>query len=150
MDQAVSIERRIAAMKKLHDEGIRTTCFISPIFPGITDCEAIIDRVKDQCNRVWLENLNLRGGYKGVILQYIREKYPELMPLYKEIYAYGSRLYWETLDSKMRAYAKRIDLLYVRNDDSMQRPFEAPPVIVNFFYHEEIRKSSRLEVKGHA
>ena len=50
------------------------------------------------------------------------------------------------LDSKMREYAERINLLYVRNDDSMQRPFEAPPVIVNFFYHEEIRKSSRLEV----
>lgn len=146
MDQAVSIERRIAAMKKLHDEGIRTTCFISPIFPGITDCEAIIDRVKDQCNLVWLENLNLRGSYKGVILQYIREKYPELMPVYEEIYTYGSRLYWEMLDSKMREYAERINLLYVRNDDSMQRPFEAPPVIVNFFYHEEIRKSSRLEV----
>jgi hypothetical protein len=146
MDQAVSIERRIAAMKKLHDEGIRTTCFISPIFPGITDCEAIIDRVKDQCNLVWLENLNLRGSYKGVILQYIREKYPELMPVYEEIYTYGSRLYWEMLDSKMREYAERINLLYVRNDDSMQRPFEAPPVNVNFFYHEEIRKSSRLEV----
>lgn len=150
MDQAVSIERRIAAMKKLHDAGIRTTCFISPIFPGITDCEAIIDRVKDQCNLVWLENLNLRGSYKGVIMRYIREKHPELTPLYEEIYTHGSRLYWEMLDAEMRAYAERVDLPYVRNDDSMQRPFEAPPVIVNFFYHEEIRKSSRPQAKGHA
>ena len=30
MDSAVSIERRLAAMKALHDEGVRTTCFISP------------------------------------------------------------------------------------------------------------------------
>ena len=150
MDQAVSIERRIAAMKKLHDAGIRTTCFISPIFPGITDCEAIIDRVKDQCNLVWLENLNLRGSYKGVIMRYIREKHPELTPLYEEIYTHGSRLYWEMLDAEMRAYAERVDLPYVRNDDSMQRPFEAPPVIVNFFYHEEIRKTSRPQAKGHA
>ncbi|WP_137656440.1 radical SAM mobile pair protein B [Bifidobacterium moukalabense] len=150
MDQAVSIERRIAAMKKLYDAGIRTTCFISPIFPGITDCEAIIDRVKDQCNLVWLENLNLRGSYKGVIMRYIREKHPELTPLYEEIYTHGSRLYWEMLDAEMRAYAERVDLPYVRNDDSMQRPFEAPPVIVNFFYHEEIRKSSRPQAKGHA
>ncbi|WP_137652762.1 radical SAM mobile pair protein B [Bifidobacterium moukalabense] len=150
MDQAVSIERRIAAMKKLHDAGIRTTCFISPIFPGITDCEAIIDRVKDQCNLVWLENLNLRGSYKGVIMRYIREKHPELTPLYEEIYTHGGRLYWEMFDAEMRAYAERVDLPYVRNDDSMQRPFEAPPVIVNFFYHEEIRKSSRPQAKGHA
>ena len=143
MDKAVSIERRIAAMKILHDEGIRTTCFISPIFPGITDCKDIIDRVKGFCNLVWLENLNLRGSYRGVIMDYIREKHPELVPLYDEIYVHGSRLYWETLDSEMKNYAKETGLPYVRNDDSMRRPFEAPPVIVNFFYHEEIKKSAR-------
>ena len=42
MDRAVSIERRPAAMKTLHDAGVRTTCFISPIFPGITDVPAIL------------------------------------------------------------------------------------------------------------
>lgn len=74
MDKAVSIERRLAAMKAFHDAGVRTTCFISPIFPGITDVEAIIDRVKGQCNLIWLENLNLRGDYKKAILDYIQEK----------------------------------------------------------------------------
>ena len=142
MDKAVSIERRLAAMKTLHDAGIRTTCFISPIFPGITDCEAIIDRVKDQCNLVWLENLNLRGSYKGVILQYIKEKYPHLISLYEEIYNRGNRLYWETLDARLREYAEKAGLPYVRADDSMKRPFDAPPVIVNYFYHEEVKKSA--------
>ena len=141
MDKAVSIERRLAAMKKLHDAGIRTTCFISPIFPGITDAEAIIDRVKDQCNLVWLENLNLRGSYRTVIMDYIREKHLHLIPLYEEIYSQGSRQYWEALDAQMRDYAKRNGLDYRRDDDSMKNPFDAPPVIVNFFYHEEIKKS---------
>ena len=120
MDNAVSIERRLAAMKVLHDEGIRTTCFISPIFPGITDCETIIDRVKDICNLVWLENLNLRGSYKPVIMGYIREKHPELVPLYNEIYTYGSRDYWKMLDAELRDYAKRNGLEYLRDDDSMK------------------------------
>lgn len=143
MDKAVSIERRLAAMKKLHEEGIRTTCFISPIFPGVTNVPAIIDRVKDQCNLIWLENLNLRGSYKGVILDYIQEKYPELMPLYEEIYSRRSRLYWEALDADLKEYAKKNGLPYVRDDDSMKRPFDAPPVIVNYFYHEEVKKSAR-------
>ena len=143
MDNAVSIERRLAAMKVLHDEGIRTTCFISPIFPGITDCETIIDRVKDICNLVWLENLNLRGSYKPVIMGYIREKHPELVPLYNEIYTYGSRDYWKMLDAELRDYAKRNGLEYLRDDDSMKNPFDAPPVIVNFFYHEEVKKSAK-------
>ncbi len=86
MDMAVSIERRLEAMKKLHAEGIKTTCFISPIFPGITNVTTIINRVKDQCQLVWLENLNLRGSYKKVIMDYVCSKYPELVPLYEEIY----------------------------------------------------------------
>ena len=58
MDSASSIERRIAAMKQVYDAGIRTVCFVSPVFPGITDFEAIFERVKDQCDLFWLENLN--------------------------------------------------------------------------------------------
>ena len=49
MDSASSIERRISAMKQVYEAGIRTVCFVSPVFPGITDFEAIFERVKDQC-----------------------------------------------------------------------------------------------------
>jgi radical SAM mobile pair protein B len=143
MDKAVSIERRLDAMKILHDEHIRTICFISPIFPGITDVQAIINRVKDQCNLIWLENLNLRGSYKPVILQYIHDRYPQLTGLYDEIYLHGSRMYWELLDESIRNYAKENGMEYVVDDDSMKKPFDAPPVIVNFFYHEEIKKNAR-------
>ena len=149
MDQAPSIQRRLSAMRQLHAAGIRTTCFISPIFPGITDVEAIIERVKGQCNLIWLENLNLRGSYKAVILNYIREKRPELTPLYEEIYLRGSRLYWEALDEALRAYARENGLEYVRNDDSMKKPFDAPPVLVNYFYHEQIKKSAMKKHQGH-
>ena len=142
MDNAVSIERRLAAMKKLHGEGVRTTCFISPIFPGITDVFAIIDRVKDQCNLIWLENLNLRGSYKPVITAYIKEKYPSLVPLYEEIYTYGGREYWTELNAKLSDYCKENGLLYVRDDD-LERPFDSPPAVVNFFYHEEVKKSAK-------
>lgn len=143
MDKAVSIERRLAAMKALHEAGIRTTCFISPIFPVLTDVPSIIDRVKNQCQLVWLENLNLRGSYKTVILDYIKEKYPRLFPLYREIYQNGNRSYWEALDSELKTCAAQRNLDYITNDDSMRRPFEAPPVVVNYFYHEQIRKSAR-------
>ena len=143
MDRAAGIGRRLAAMKALHDQGIRTTCFISPIFPGITDVEAIVDRVRSQCNLIWLENLNLRGGsYRSDIMGYIREKRPELLPLYEDIFLHGSRAYWEELDRRLRDYAAGSGLLYVRNDDTMSLPFDAPPVMVNYFYHEEVRKGT--------
>ena len=150
MDRAVSIERRLAAMKTLHEAGIRTTCFISPIFPALTDVPAIIDRVRGQCQLVWLENLNLRGSYKAVILVCIRRRYPELTGLYEEIYSHGSRLYWESLDGKLRTYAAENGLDYVTNDDSIQRPFDAPPAVVNYFYHEKIKKSAKKGGGSHA
>ena len=36
------------------------------------------------------------------------------------------------------------DLLeYVRDDDTMQKGFYDPPTVVNFFYHEEVKKSAK-------
>ena len=68
---------------------------------------------------------------------------PHLLPLYQEIYNRGDRSYWETLDQQLRTYADKIGLYYVTDDDSVRRPFDAPPVIVNYFYHEKIKKSAK-------
>lgn len=143
MDSAVPIRRRLDAMKAFHRAGVRTTCFISPIFPGITDVEAIIRQVRDHCQLIRLENLNLRGSYKGVIMDYIKTKHPQLLPLYQEIYSRKNRSYWEALDHRLKAFTAGIGLEYVTNNDRLERPFNAPPVVVNYFYHEEIKKSAR-------
>jgi len=145
MDRGVSIERRLAAMKQFYEAGIQTTCFISPIFPGITDVEAIIDRANGQCNLVWLENLNLRGDYKGRILNWIHQNHPELDGLYHEIYTKGSREYWIRLDAQLREYAARQHMTYLRDDDQHRSPFGEPPIVCNYFYHEEVRKSAKKQ-----
>ena len=142
MDNAVSIARRLEAMKIFHAAGIRTTCFISPIFPGITDVVAIIDAAKNFCNLVWLENLNLRGNFKPKIFEYIREKYPTLVPLYDEIYRRKDMRYWRELHETVSDYAATNHLPYVRNRDDIHRAFDEPPVIVNFFFHEQIKKNA--------
>lgn len=147
MDRAVSIEKRFAAMKTFYDAGIRTTCFISPIFPKITDVPAIIKKAKNQCNLIWLENLNLRGDYKYVILKYIAEKYPSLKSLYNNIYLKGNRTFWAELDAEMKEFCKSEGLLYVRNDDSIKRPFHESPIVVNYFFHEEIIPSAKNNKK---
>ena len=54
------------------------------------------------------------------------------------------------LDAELKEYASKIGLAYVTNDDSMKHPFHAPPVIVNYFYHEQIKKSARKGGDGHA
>ena len=143
MDRGVSIERRLEAMKQFYEAGVQTTCFISPIFPGITDVKAIIERAKDQCNLVWLENLNLRGDYGARIREWIHENHPELDELYHEIYSKKSRAYWTTLDEELRAYTASKGMPYLRDDDRHRSAFGEPPVVVNYFYHEEVKKSAK-------
>lgn len=139
MDNAVSIERRINAMKILHENGIDTTCFISPIFPG-TDVKSIIMKVREHCSSICLENLNLRGDYKETVLNYIRAEYPKLFQLYHEIYNKGKRDYWEKLTEEIIEFCREQKLVYLRNDDAQTTGINNSPVVVNYFYHEEITK----------
>ncbi len=143
MDRAVSIERRLNAMKQFYEAGVQTTLFISPIFPGITDPKEIILATKDFCNLVWLENLNLRGDYRVKILNWIHENRPELDGLYKEIYTYKDRSYWYDLDEEMKEFTSQNRLPYLRDDDSKRSEFGEPPVVVNYFFHEEVKRSAK-------
>lgn len=141
MDDAVSIERRLAAMKQVYDTGIRTVCFVSPIFPGITDVPAIVERVKNQCDFVWLENLNLRGGFKGTILEYINTNYPELASLYDEIYRQKNRAYFDTMSEWIQKYCIENGNPYGDNylpDGKMEK---GNPMLINYLFHEEVRGS---------
>ena len=141
MDNAVSIKRRLDAMKQVYDAGIRTVCFIAPVFPGITDFEAIFHQVRNQCDLIWLENLNLRGGFKKDILDYIRKKYPDLVPLYDAIYNKGDRSYFRGLEDQAERLAKENSCPFVDNELPYGRAEPGHPVIVNYFYHEEVRGS---------
>ncbi|MCI9517923.1 MAG: radical SAM protein [Clostridia bacterium] len=143
MDRGVSIERRLAAMKVFHDAKVKTTCFISPIFPEITNVKEIIERARGDCNLIWLENLNLRGTFKPVITEYIAASRPQLIPLYRDIYTKGNDCYWQALDGELQEWAKTKGLEYLTNEDVFDRPFDAPTVIVNFFYHSKIKKSAK-------
>ena len=139
MDRAVSIERRIAAMRKVYEAGIRTVCFVSPIFPGITDVKAIIERVRDFADLIWLENLNLRGQFKGTIMSYIKDNHPDVHALYDEIYNKKRMDYWESLEKEISMFAKQNGFPYMVNDLPYGRSEKGKPVIVNYFYHEKIR-----------
>ncbi len=147
MDGAVSIKRRLAAMKQVYDAGIRTVCFVSPIFPEITNISAIIERAQDRCDFVWLENLNLRGGFKSAIMGYIEEKYPALLPLYHDIYDKGDKSYWKILEEKTKSLALEKGLPYIDNYLPDGRSEKGKPTLINYFYHEEIRGSKNTGMR---
>ncbi|MBQ2637219.1 MAG: radical SAM mobile pair protein B [Methanobrevibacter sp.] len=143
MDNASPISERLETLKRFHDEGIKTVCFISPIFPGITDVFEIIEEVTGYVDYIWLENLNLRGGYKKVLLDYISEKYPDLEMFYEDIYRFKNMDYWRELDEKVEKFALENDYMYVIDEEPFLINPSDKPIIINYFYHEKIRQSSK-------
>lgn len=123
MDRGSTIAERIAAMKELYREGIYTVLFMSPIFPYITDCKGIIDATKDIACEYWFENLNLRGAYKQVILDYIDTKYPSLKEEYRKIYIQKDTAYWKELGEFLQDYGEKSGINSI-----------------NYFYHEKLVK----------
>lgn len=121
MDNASSIAERLETLKTLHENGIYTVLFMSPIFPYITDFRAIIEKASGFIDEFWFENLNLRGNYKKTIISYIKEKYPQYYDEYKHIYLYGDNLYWENLALEIKIYCEERNLNFI-----------------NYFYHSKL------------
>ena len=121
MDNASTIAERLDTLKTLHENGIYTVLFMSPMFPYITDFKAIIERSKDFIDEYWFENLNLRGDYKATVMNYIQQNYLELYDEYKEIYNKNNRQYWINLSQEIKGYCESNNINYK-----------------NYFYHEEL------------
>ena len=107
MDKASSIKDRLETLKQLHENGIYTVLFMSPIFPYITEWKEIIEVSNQYVDEYWFENLNLRGSYKKDILEYIKENYNELYSKYIDIYVNKKNSYWEELASEINNYCKK-------------------------------------------
>ncbi len=121
MDRASSIGKRLETIETLHENGIYTVLFMSPIFPGITDYKEIIVKTHRFVDEYWFENLNLRGSYKQDILSYIKNAYPQLVELYDEIYVKGNMGFWNNLSVEIEEYCVEHSIKYI-----------------NYFYHKEL------------
>ncbi len=121
MDNASTIHERLQAMKELFANGIYTVLFMSPIFPYITNCQEIIEHTHEFVNEYWFENLNLRGGYKKEIFNYIESVYPSVSQYYHQIYDKKDMTYWSMLDKELREYCGKKNIKYE-----------------NYFYHEKL------------
>ena len=78
------------------------------------------------------------------IMDYIEKEYPDLLLLYDEIYNKHNRSYFEALEGKAKEMAEEYDCPFVDNEMPYGRVPQGHPVIVDYFYHEEIRGSENI------
>lgn len=131
MDCASSVEERLNTLRILHENGLYTILFMSPIFIGITDWKGLIEASKDFIDEYWFEDLNLRGSYKSVIMKYIGEKYPHLSPTYYRIYSEGDRTELIANDNSICAWCDENGVNYSA-----------------YFHHEEVIKTESGKILG--
>ena len=131
MDRASSIKERLETLKTLHENGIYTILFMSPIFIGITDWKAIIEQSRNYISEYWFEDLNLRGDYKYNILTYVKNKYPKVYPMYERIYIKIERKELYDMDNDIKDYCDKSKINYSA-----------------YFHHEEVIKENENKKLG--
>lgn len=134
MDKSSSIHEKLDTLETLYNSGIHTVCFVSPIFPAITDVPAIIQAVTGKCDAVWIEHLVLNGDYKGPVLYYIRTHYPEYYWIYDEIFNKGNLSLWWKFDDYMQAWCG--DNGYEYQYGKFPKEHRIRPTVSNFRGHK--------------
>lgn len=122
--RASGVSERLDTLRTLHENGIGTYLFVAPYFPGLTDLARLMAWTEGMVDRVCVENLNLRGGYKARVLELIRRQYPDLLPLYEQVYEKGGGAgYWKGVEEELE-----------------KRNKETKKPVISYLYHEKIKK----------
>lgn len=77
-------KERVAALKKLHQAGIKTYIHLGPILPYFTDFEAIFKATHQYINSAMGETLNVRGENWTALMKVLSKHYPQFLPLFKK------------------------------------------------------------------
>lgn len=91
----------IQTANELHRMGVKVWVFITPILPGITDVDAMIEAL-DHDIPVFLDKVRIRQNTKPAVTMgaYIKRHYPHLVNVYDDIIHRDSDVYFEGIKEK--------------------------------------------------
>ncbi len=94
-----SPKSRLDAIRRLHEAGISTYLFVSPIFPEISDVSELVNLAKEYVDEVLFENLNMRSNNREGILGFVEKNMPELRDLYVGLSK--NKDYWDDIEREI-------------------------------------------------
>jgi len=106
-----SVQNRIKALEKLKEEGIKTYTFIGPILPFLTDWQKIILETKHCSDFYMLENLNVSKGIWNYVKKWLKEKHPNLLKDYEQIY-FSKNDYWNKVEGDIKIFCRKQKIDY--------------------------------------
>ena len=110
-----SPRRRLDAVRRLTDAGLRVGVLMAPILPGLTDTEESIDETVAAVAAAGATGvtplpLHLRPGAREWYAAWLAREYPALLPRYRELFGRGSylpRVYQDEIGARVRMVARR-------------------------------------------
>jgi DNA repair photolyase len=87
--------KRIEAVAELKRAGIRTGVLIAPLIPGVNDAPHQVEPLLELLDEAGPDSiggvaLHLRGEVRDIWFDWLREKRPDLLPRYRELYERGA------------------------------------------------------------
>jgi DNA repair photolyase len=99
---------RLEALRRVASHGIPAYVFVSPIFPGLTNWQEIVDYASSFTDDFRFENLNFRSHNISRILSFISGVYPDLAGLYEQVRHDSS--YWNTTGIDIVSYCTSLNV----------------------------------------
>jgi len=98
--RTMDTEKRIAALRKLKEAGIRTGALVCPVIPYITDAIQLIDMLEPYADVIWIYGLSItdRLGQNWLSIQKIlRSQFPDLVDQIESAVLSKEHMYWSQL-----------------------------------------------------
>jgi len=93
-----SVDRRIEALRQLHEAGISTYAFVGPILPVLTNLRAIFHACHSIVDVMWGEALNIRAGNWTSLKTALGQHFPDILPGFKE--TVQSSIFWDKVEQE--------------------------------------------------
>ena len=128
--------KRIEAVAELKRAGIRTGVLIAPLIPGVNDAPEQVEPLLELLDEAGPDSiggigLHLRGEVRDIWFDWLRERRPDLLPRYEELYERGAYMRKEEAN-RLAAMVRRPGRTgprrgIVKKDDGPVEPEVSPP-----------------------
>lgn len=154
-------DKRMEALARLSEAGIKTRLFIMPVLPGITDQPDELEKLVREAaaigvSSVSADSLRIARGSEEYFYSFIDKNFPELRPRYNRLYNQGRRsmiseAYKEALRNKMTELRAKYNFPEKRlRSEETPEPARAEQTQLELSFEEPARLQAALEVAENA
>ena len=111
--RTIDTERRIKALKKVKDAGVKTSALICPIIPCIMDVAPLIEMLTPAADTIWIYGLSIsrRSDQNWINIEGILDRnFQDKKSRIEEIVSSREHPYWAELRTRLQVIGKDSDL----------------------------------------